>query len=319
MAQIVLGIDVSKRTLDVALIFEARTLCKQFKNSLEGFKLLAAWLASLQITRVHACLEATGIYGEAVALFLHEQGHLVSVVNPLRIKGYASANMQRNKTDRLDARLIATFCLTQEPDTWQPPSEAVKHLQSLVRRVEVLAEMRQAEENRFANASLEIKPSIERIIGLLKEEIKELEGQIKRHIDRNPHLKEQSELLQTIPGIGARTANLLLAEIEFERYSSARALAAQAGVVPRQKQSGTSLKQTSLSKLGNARLRKALYFPAIVARQYNEIIKEFAERLKKNGKTPMQVVCAAMRKLLHIAYGVLKHKRPFDASLAFSA
>jgi len=157
------------------------------------------------------------------------------------------------------------------------------------------------------------------MIGLLKEEIKELEGQIKRHIDRNPHLKEQSELLQTIPGIGARTANLLLAEIEFERYSSARALAAQAGVVPRQKQSGTSLKQTSLSKLGNARLRKALYFPAIVARQYNEIIKEFAERLKKNGKTPMQVVCAAMRKLLHIAFGVLKHKRAFDASLAFSA
>jgi transposase len=319
MSEIVLGIDVSKRTLDAALIFEGRVLCKQFQNSFEGFKLLAAWLASLKITRVHACLEATGIYGEAVALFLHECGHLVSVVNPLRIKGYASANMQRNKTDRLDARLIADFCLIQKPESWQPPSQEVKQLQSLVRRVEVLAEMRQAEENRLANAAPGIKPSIERMIGLLKEEIKELEEQIKRHIDRNPHLKEQSQLLQTIPGIGARTANLLLAEIEFERYGSARALAAQAGVVPRQKQSGTSLKQTSLSKLGNARLRKALYFPAIVARQHNEIVKEFAKRLKKNGKTPMQIVCAAMRKLLHIAFGVLKHKRPFDSSLAFSA
>ena len=294
MTQIVLGIDVSKRTLDAALIFEARTLCKQFKNSADGFRSLADWLASLEIKQVHVCLEATGIYGEAVALFLHECGHLVSVVNRLRIKGYAQSNMQRNKTDRLDARLIADFCQTQKPESWQPPSAEVKHLQSLVRRVEVLEEMLQAEENRLTNAALQIKSSIERIIRLIKEEISELEQQIKQHISQNSTLKEQSELLQTIPGIGARTANLLLSEIEFERYSSARSIAAQAGVTPRKRQSGMSLKQTSLSKLGNARLRKALYFPAIVARQHNEIVKEFAKRLKKNGKTPMQIVCAAM-------------------------
>ena len=214
MTKIVLGIDVSKKTLDAALIFDNRTFCKQFKNSADGFKLLEAWLASLQITRVHACLEATGTYSEAVALFLHEQGHLVSVVNPLRIKGYAQSNMQRNKTDRLDARLIATFCLTQKPDEWQPPSAEVKHLQSLVRRVEVLGEMLQAEENRLTNAAPQIKSSIERIITLIKEEISELEQQIKQHIEGNPNLKEQSELLQTIPGIGSRTAHLLLSEVE---------------------------------------------------------------------------------------------------------
>ena len=210
MSEIVLGIDVSKKTLDMALIFEARTLCKQFQNSADGFKSLADWLTSLQIKKAHACLEATGIYGEAVALFLHECGHLVSVVNPLRIKGYAQSNMQRNKTDRLDARLIADFCQTQQPEQWQPPSAEVKHLQSLVRRVEVLEEMRQAEENRLANAALEIKPSIERMITLIKEEINQLEQQIKQHIEGNPDLKEQSELLQTIPGIGERTANVLL-------------------------------------------------------------------------------------------------------------
>jgi transposase len=319
MTKIVLGIDVSKKTLDAALIFDNRTFCKQFKNSLEGFKLLAAWLKSLQITRVHACLEATGTYSEAVALFLHDAGHRVSVVNPLRIKGYAQSNMQRNKTDRLDAKLIASFCLTQEPDEWQPPSAEVKHLQALIRRIEVLEEMRQAEENRLANIAAEIKPSIARMIHLLSEEILQFERQIKEHINRHPCLKQQSLLLQTIPGIGERTANLLLSEIEFDRYDSARAIAAQAGVTPRKKQSGTSLKQTGLSKLGNARIRRALYFPAIVARQHNEIVKEFAKRLKKNGKTPMQIVGAAMRKLLHIAFGVLKHKRPFDASLAFSA
>ncbi len=319
MTKIVLGIDVSKKTLDAALIFNNRTLSKQFKNSLDDFHQLAAWLKSLQITRVHACLEATGTYSEAVALFLHDAGHRVSVVNPLRIKGYAQSNMQRNKTDRLDAKLIASFCLTQEPDEWQPPSAEVKHLQALIRRIEVLEEMRQAEENRLVNIAAEIKPSIARMIHLLSEEILQFERQIKEHINRHPCLKQQSLLLQTIPGIGERTANLLLSEIEFDRYDSARAIAAQAGVTPRKKQSGTSLKQTGLSKLGNARIRRALYFPAIVARQHNEIVKEFAKRLKKNGKTPMQIVCAAMRKLLHIAFGVLKHKRPFDASLAFSA
>ena len=319
MTKIVLGIDVSKKTLDAALIFDNRTLSKQFSNTPEGLQSLAAWLESLGIRQVHACLEATGTYSEAAALFLHERGHQVAVVNPLRIKGYAQSNLQRNKTDRLDARLIASFCLTQEPDQWLPPSAEVKKLQVLMRRIEVLEQMRQAEENRLANSVWEVQPSIERMIALLKEEILELERQIKEHIDRHPDLKQQSELLQSIPGIGTRTAHLLLSEIEFERYSSARAIAAQAGVTPRKKQSGTSLKQTNLSKLGNPRLRRALYFPAIVARQHNEIVKEFAKRLKKSGKTPMQIVCAAMRKLLHIAFGVLKHKRPFDASLAFSA
>jgi transposase len=319
MSRICLGIDVSKKSLDAALIFNGKTLSKQFKNSEQGFKLLAAWLKSLHIESVHACLEATGAYSEAVALFLHERGHRVSMVNPLRIKGYAQSNLQRNKTDQTDARLIASFCLTQEPSEWVPASPQIKHLQALIRRVEVVEEMLQAEENRLANAAKEVRLSIERLINLLKDEIRELERQIKEHINQNPDLKEQSQLLQTIPGIGERTANLLLSEIEFERFESARQIAAQAGVTPRRRQSGTSLKQTALSKLGNARLRKSLYFPANVDRQHNEIIKDFAERLKKRGKTPMQVVCAAMRKLLHIAFGVLKHKRPFDSSLAFTA
>jgi transposase len=319
MSRICLGIDVSKKTLDVALIRNNRTLNKQFKNSVDGLRLLADWLESMSIAELHACLEATGSYSEAVAMFLHERGYRVSIVNPLRIKGYAQSNLRRNKTDRLDARLIASFCQTQEPDEWLPPSAEVRHLQALVRRIETLEEMLQAEQNRLANAACQVQPSVERIIELLKAEISELERQIKQHIESHPHLKEQSVLLQTIPGIGRRTAQFLLSEVEFARYHSARALAAQAGVVPRQRQSGTSLKQTNLSKLGNGRLRKALYFPAIVATQRNEIIKEFAVRLRKKGKAPMQVVCAVMRKLLHIAFGVLKHGRSFDSSLAFSA
>lgn len=318
MEQAILGIDVAKQKLDVALLQSQKTLTRQFDNSLSGFQQLHAWLTSLHVVQVHACLEATGSYGDAVALFLHESAHLVSVVNPFRIKGYANSKFQRNKTDIADARLIADFCLTQKPEQWLPPTPAVAELQALTRRIEAVEQMLQMEKNRLAVAPAKIKPSIPRMLTIFAKEIADLETSIKHHFDENSQLKEQAELLQTIPGIGEKTASLLLAEIEFSRYHSAREVAAYAGVTPKKKTSGTSLNRTHLSKLGNGRIRKKLYFPAIVATVHNNIIKEFAKRLKANGKTAMQIVCAAMRKLLHIAFGVLKHKLPFDSNLAFS-
>jgi transposase len=315
----VLGIDVAKRKIDVALLSAGQTLTKQFENSPKGFKLLSVRLKSLQIAQVHACLEATGTYGDAVARFLHEAEHIVSVVNPLSIKGYAKSKLQRNKTDAADARLIADFCLTQNPLRWFPPSPQIVELQALTRRIEMIEEMLQMEKNRLDNCVRQTKPSIKRMIKTFEQEIKDLRKSIKEHLDRNPDLKQQSELLQSVPGIGEKTAHLLLAEIEFSRYSSARQVAAYAGVTPKKRESGTSLKQTSLSKLGNGRIRKGLYFPAIVAGQHNKTIQEFAGRLENNGKTSMQIVCASMRKLLHIAFGVLKHKTPFDPKMAFSS
>ena len=315
---IVLGIDVAKNKLDVALLFEDKTLERQFSNSASGFKDLAKWLRTVGVSRVHACLEATGAYGEQIALFLQAQGHQVSVVNPLRISGYANSKLARNKTDTADARLIADFCLTQKPEPWLAPTPQVAELQAVTRRIEVLEEMLQMESNRLEVAPAKTKPSIARIMRIFEQEIKELQKSIKKHLDKHPDLKEQSQLLESIPGIGEKTAHLLLSEIEFSRYKSARQVAAQAGLTPKRAESGTSVKTTNLSKLGNGRIRKGLYFPAIVAAQHNEIIKEFAGRLKKNGKTSMQIVCAAMRKLLHIAFGVLKNKSPFNPNLAFS-
>jgi transposase len=319
MSKIILGIDVAKRKIDVALIFNGKTLTQKFDNSAQGFKLLDAWLRSLHLEQVHACLEATGNYGDEVAKFLHEKSHIVSVVNPYRIKGYAKSKFQRNKTDKADARLIADFCLTQNPRQWFPLSPQVAELQALNRRIENLEEMLQMEKNRLEVTPHKTKSSVERIIKSLADEIEDLQKSIKDHIDQNPDLKEQSELLQTIPGIAKKTSNLLLGEIEFSRYKSAREVAATAGVTPKQAESGTSLKQTKLSKMGNGRIRKGLYFPAIVALQHNLIIKNFAKGLEKRGKTAMQIVCASMRKLLHIAFGVLKNKQPFDSNLAFSS
>lgn len=319
MSKTALGIDVAKSKLDVALPTDKKVLVKKFDNNIKGFKLLLGWLASLHIEKVHACLEATGPYGDAVAEFLYEHGHRVSVVNPVQIKSFAKSNLQRNKTDQADARTIAAFCLAMDPEDWQPMSPAAKFLQALVRRIEALERMLLAETNRQENAPPATRPSIDRMIETLKKEIDNVQRLIKDHIDNNPDLKHQSELLQSIPGIGEKTATLLLGEIEFRRIKSARSLAANAGVTPRQFRSGTSLNRTRLSKLGNSRIRKALYFPAISSLRCNVIVKQFAQGLRQNGKTPMQIVCAAMRKLLHIVYGVIKHNRPFDPTMAFSA
>lgn len=316
MSETVLGIDVAKKKLDVCLMAGGKVFVKKFDNDIKGIKLLEGWLRSLKIGCVHACLEATGTYSEMVAEFLHEHGHRVSVVNPSRIEAFARTELKRNKTDAADARTIAKFCLEKDPDDWHPLSTEVKQLQALSRRVEVLEKMLASEHNRLETASMTVQPSVNRVITDLKREIDNVQRLIKDHIDKNPDLKQQSELLQTIPGIGEKTASLLLGEIDFRLFSSARALAAHIGVTPQRRQSGTSLNWTRLSKIGNGRVRKALYFPAINAMRWNQVISVFARRLRDNGKTPMQVVGAAMRKLIHIAYGVIKNNRPFEPTPA---
>ena len=318
MSEAILGIDVSKKKLDVALMFDGRTLKKKFDNSPKGFKLIVGWLMSLHIERVRACLEATGTYGEGVAEFLHEKGHRVSVVNPFRIKGYANTDLKRNKTNPADAHLIADFCLVKNPDEWHPLPREVKHLQALTRRIEALEQMLIAEKNRLEVAPSKVRPSVKRIIKTLETEIRNVQRLIKEHINDNPDIKQQNDLLLTIPGIGQKTSQLLLGEVDFQRFDSARAVAAQAGLTPRKDQSGTSLNRTRLSKVGNARIRKALYFPAITALKYNQTIKQFASRLSQKGKVPMEVICASMRKLLHIAFGVIKNKTPFNPNMACS-
>jgi transposase len=319
MSKSVLGIDVAKKKLDVCLMFDSKVLMKKFDNNIKGIRLLLGWLASLKREQVHACLEATGVYGETVTEMLHEHGHRVSVINPFRINAFAKSDLKRNKTDTADARTIAEFCLAKDPRDWHPLPPEIKQLQAFTRRIDVLEQLVAAEQNRLDVSPKAVRPSLERVIKDLKKEIDNIQRLIKDHIDNHPDLRRQSKLLQSIPGIGEKTARLLLGEIEFSSFESARALAAYAGVTPKKSQSGTSLDWTRLSKLGSSRIRKALYFPAIVAVQYNIVIKLFARRLGENGKTPMQIVGAAMRKLLHIAFGVIKHNRPFDPNPAFSA
>src|SRR5262245_44616186 len=199
MSKSILGIDVAKHKLDVALLSDGKTITKQFANSPEGFAALQAWLGAVPVDRLHACLEATGSYGDALALFLYQAGYAVSVVNPACIKGYAQAKRQRNKTDRADACLIADFCRTQQPELWQPLSPAMDDLQALTRRIAVLEEMLQAEQNRLAVTPPTTRASVERMIETLGQEIAELQRQINDHMKQQPELQKQQELLQSIP------------------------------------------------------------------------------------------------------------------------
>ncbi|MFN2393209.1 MAG: IS110 family transposase [Pyrinomonadaceae bacterium] len=312
-----LGIDIAKLKFDVCLIKEnGKAKHKVFANTKHGFEQLIAWLASHEIGSLHACLEATGTYGEALAVYLFDAGFTVSVVNPAQVKAFAVSRLTRTKTDKVDAELIARFCLAQQPQAWTPPASEVRELQALARRLESLIEMRVAEENRLSSGiSIEaVSHSLEVHIAYLIEEIKQTERLIREHINNHPNLKEQSDLLDSIPGIGATTAALLLAEItDFKQYKSARQVAAYAGLVPRERRSGSSVRgRTSLSKIGNARLRKALYFPAMTALRCSGFFQQWAAGLRERGKCKMAVIGAAMRKLIHLAYGVLKTGKPFD-------
>jgi len=316
-----LGIDIAKKTFDVALLRNDKFRNKKFPNNLEGFKQLDSWLAKQGTIRVHACLEATGSYSEALAVHLHQAGHTVSLVNPARIKAFGQSELQRNKTDRADSKLIARFCLKQSPAPWTPAPPEIRELQALVRHLDDLIHTRSQLENRLSDGQQieSVLESLRSLIKTLNAEIKLTRKKIRQHMNRHPGLKADHDLLVTIPGIAEQTATKLLAEIQhLHQYKHARQAAAYAGLSPMNMDSGTSLKRSRLSKTGNGRVRKALYMPAIVATRYNPVLREFSQRLSRRGKSKMVIIGAVMRKLLHLAFGVLKTRKPFDPNHAIA-
>ncbi len=314
----VLGIDIAKDTYQVTLHYGPRTARHEFANDPTEFKRLETWLRQHSAPQVHACLEATGRYGEALAEHLHAAGHVVSVVNPARIRHYADSQLARNKTDALDADLIADFCLRQQPETWTPPPAEIRELRAFLHQYETLIAMRTQEVNRQQAGDLP-----EAVAQLLKEHLAFLDAQlaqvkrlIEEHIRQHPQLREQHELIDSISGIGAITAAFLVS-LQLTRFEGTRAATAFVGLTPRQGRSGTSIRRRSvLSKTGDPQFRAILYWPAITAWRCNPLIRDFCERLAARGKTKMQIIAAAMRKLVCLAYGVVKSGQVFDPNYA---
>ena len=312
----VVGIDVSKEKLDVVLLGQDKAAEHlQVDNKRTGWNKLHHFLEKRCPTGAQVCLEATSTYGDGVAEFLYGKGYTVSVVNPLRVKAFADSRLSRAKTDKADALLIAQFCQSQQPPAWTPPSPEVKALRALVRRLDDLMTMRQQEVNRQQAGVLTeaVQQQLKQHVTFLDEQIKALEKAIDDHFDQHPDLKQQRQLLDSIPGIGKRTASRLLGEFpDLTTFDDAGQLAAFFGLTPKLRQSGKSKAPARICKQGKASVRAALYMPALAAKRFNPHIKALALRLEQRGLKPMQIVVAAMRKLIHLAFGVLKSRRPFN-------
>lgn len=318
-----LGIDVSKRKVDVALLYpDQRLHSSVFPNDAKGHKRLVAWVKKRGVDQVHVCIEATGVYSLPLALALYQTGYKLSVVNPLRIYGFRKSEMSRNKTDKEDAYLIARFCLLHNPRAWTPLDESRQELRDLHRHLETLKKARQQHLNRLeGKPSKWMQDSLKRTVRHFDREIRRHQERVEEHCTQHDDLQRQRELMFSISGIGMVTATALLAELpDIRQFQSARQLAAYAGVTPTQRQSGSSLSGKSrMSKMGSPRLRRILYMPAVAALRWNPVVKDLAERLKARGKCSMVIIGAVMRKLLHLVYGVLKSGKPFDPAHAQAA
>lgn len=312
----ILGVDVAKTSFEIRSLELETVLEGGFENHRTGFEQLQQAITTVSEQPLHVCLEATGRYGQALAHFLHQHGHRVSIVNPAQIKAFRESLLWRNKTDRSDALLIARFCQMHHPPAWQPSDETHDTLQQLTRHLDTLKKMRQQERNRLQAGLTDayVLDSIRQHIADLDGRIEQLESHIRKHIADHPTLRHQDALLRSIPGIGLKTAPILLAEIpDIHAFDRPAQLVAYAGLNPQQHRSGTSIhKKTRISKRGNVRLRTALFFPAIVAKNRAAFFQPLVQRLQLKGHCPMSIVCAIMRKLLHVVFGVLKSGQPFD-------
>lgn len=318
-AQSILGLDIAKAKLDTHFqrVGSAdKPIHRRYDNTPAGHEQLVHWLSSQQVGQLHVCLEATGTYGRAVALRLHQAGYRVSIVNPLRIKRYGQSELLRVKTDKSDAALIARFCLTQQPDAWTPPPVEQQHLQDLVRALADLQGFHQQARCRQQSGPQHtaIATVTSQVLTCLETQMESVRTQIEAHILAHESLRTAYDLLLSICGIGKRTAALLLGELgDLSRFPNVRDLVAYVGLAPQLQCSGSSVHGPSpLSKHGHSVLRKALYFPALSAVRYNPAIRALYQRLLAGGKPKMVALVAAMRKLLHQIYGVLRSGQVFD-------
>jgi len=324
-----LGIDVSKNKLDSALILvnkPTKFLDKKTPNHAKGFDTLLQWCckkASCSPQELHIILEATGPYHEKVALWMYKAGCKVSVLNPARIKNFAQSQGFRSKNDQLDAKIIARFGQKMEPKLWEPTVEKYQELHNILNRIQTVSKEIQSEKNRLekqvatASPSKSVIQSISRTIVFLEEEKKQLKCLVKEHIDQDPELKMDQTFLESIPGVGPELGqwmnNLLKHGTSFQ---NAKQVVAYLGLNPTEHTSGISVsKRPRISKAGPAVYRAKLFMPAIVAFRYNPDVKALYERLLAKGKSKMAAVVAAMRKLVHICFGVIKHQTKYQSQI----
>lgn len=325
----VIGIDVSKLKLDAVVLLDAegrKARSKSVPNDPAGFRALVTFAckqAGCVPGDLHAVLEATSVYHEACAAYLHDQGLAVSVVNPARVRDFARSLAVQSKTDAADARVLARFGQLTKPAPWAPPPREYRELKALLARLQAIEAQRRRERNRQEKLAASPGPkavadSLTASLAFLETERARLTREIDDHLDRHPRLKDDKALLESIPAVGDKTARLALALLhDGKRFKHAREAAAYLGLNPIEHRSGTSVaRKPRLSKRGDGSLRAQLYMAAVVATRHNPDVRALYLRLLARGKPKMSALGAAMRKLVHIMFGVLKHRVPYRAQTA---
>lgn len=322
-----IGIDVSKAKLDCCLLLDVASgqrKAKTVANSKAGVAGLLAWCAKQNAApaELHAVMEATGVYHEQAALALHESGATVSVVNPAQSKDFGKSLGIRTKTDGVDSLVLAKYGALTNPKPWSPPAQEARELQALLSRREAIAQDLRRERNRLEKADAtdtpgSIRQSITESIGFLEQQLAKLQQTIGQHIDRHPNLKQDRDLLTSIPAVGPQVGNHMLSVLHSHKFKSAEQFAAYLGLVPVERQSGSSvLGRSRLSKAGPTRIRAMLFMAAIVAIKHNPNLKSLYLRLQANGKPKMSALGAVMRKLAHLCFGVIKNQQPYQPNYA---
>lgn len=312
------GVDVGQEEL-VACMQGSKP--RNFKHNANGIRKMYSWSRNIAGDKeLCFCLEATGVYGYSLATSLVNRFEVrVSVVNPARIASFAKAQLRRTKTDNIDARVILAFAQSQNPPCWKPESETQRRLYHLVTQADRLRRMKRQLSNRdhgfkyLHDLPEEIKKSQRSLHRSLERQLANIDKAIKKLCGEETRLREQVDLLCSIPGVATHSAVRILAYgkgnlIELNRKS----LTAHAGLAPSEKQSGISIRgKARIAKQGDRRLRSALYMPALVAAHHNPVLKTFYQRLLNNGKPKMLAIVAVMKKLLLMIQAILKRKTTF--------
>jgi len=321
-----LGMDVAKAKLDCLLLNEEgdKGKSKSVANNRSGIAEFLVWIGKQHISpkELHVVMDATGVYHEQAALALADAGVTVSIVNPAQVKDFGRGLAIRTKTDGMDSLVLARYGALLKPAAWTPPTPEARTLQALLARRDAIAQDLQRERNRQEKADASdtpvlIQQSLSASIEFLSKQLAQLQRDIDQHIDRHPGLKNDLALLQSIPAVGPQVGSNMLAVMRSHDFGSAEQLAAYLGLVPVERQSGSSvLGRARLSKAGPARMRAVLYMAAVVATRCNPHVKAIYERLLARGKPKMSALGAAMRKLVHLCFGVLKTRLPYQRDYA---
>lgn len=319
-----LGIDVSKKTLDLCLLREGikgKIKTRKLKNDLKASSAVISWLQKqhCESTDVHVIMEATGVYHESLTYGLFHAGIKVSLANPYRSREFSRGMGMMTKNDKVDAYMLACYGALKEPELWEPPPENIRYLNALLRRRDSLVTDRNREKNRLekcraTDSSTVITESIENVLQCLGLELAHLDELINEHLDRHTELKKDFHLLTSIKSVGTQLGLDMLIILRSHRFETAQQAAAFLGVVPVEKCSGSTVKgRARLSKIGPPKIRAKLYLASLCGLRFNPVMKALYERLCQRGKAKMCAIGALMRKLVHWCYGVLHTQKPFDA------